>query len=183
MKGVELLSSLIALLILLGMSSLLGGLLVFIINLAELPSTHPINYEMYYSAQYPPIKYETMLLSYLESTETASGYQIKKILAYAAYQNNVNNIFVDGLEINTLGSSTSAIFNQWIPTEAYLLELTINGKDYIIAERGIRNLANSVLRMRRISVPVYIDIETAQAFKPDKTSVLPLDITLDFYVQ
>jgi hypothetical protein len=185
MKGVELLSSLIALLILLGMSSLLGGLLVFIINLAESPSTHPINYEMYFSPQYPPIKYETMLLSYLESTETASGYQIKKILAYAAYQRNVTNVFVDELEIKTLGSSTSTIFNQWIPTEAYLLELTINGKDYIIAEneRAIRNLANNVLRMRRISVPVYIDIETAQSFKPDKTSVLPLNITLDFYVQ
>jgi hypothetical protein len=184
MKGIELLSSLIAILVMLGFSSLFGGLLVFIINLAEQPSTNPINYEMYFSATYPPIKYETMLLSYLESTDV-SGLQIKKILAYAAYQNNVTNVFVDGTEITTLGSSSSTVFKQWIKDEAYLLELTIGGKGFVITknDRAIRALSNNVLRLRRISVPVYIDDETAKEIKSDKASPLPINVTLDFYVQ
>jgi len=185
MKGIELLSSLIAILVMLGFASLFGGLLVFIINLSEQPSTNPINYEMYFSPKYPPVKYEAMLLSYLESTETVSGFQIKKILAYAAYQNNVTNVFIDGTEITTLDSSSSAIFNQWIKDEAYLLELTIGGKGYIITKnaRAINALSNNILRLRRISVPIYIDDETAKEIKSDEIKPLPINVTLDFYVQ
>jgi hypothetical protein len=123
-------------------------------------------------------------LSYLESTDV-SGLQIKKILAYAAYQNNVTNVFVDGTEITTLGSSSSTVFKQWIKDEAYLLELTIGGKGFVITknDRAIRALSNNVLRLRRISVPVYIDDETAKEIKSDKASPLPINVTLDFYVQ
>ena len=66
-----------------------------------------------------------------------------------------------------------------------MLELNIGGKGFIITknDRAMRALSNNVLRMRRISIPVYIDVETAKEIKSDETNPLPINVTLDFYVQ
>ena len=180
MKGVELLASLLALLIMIGITGLLGGVIIFVINLAK--SGTPPTYSLYLSPIYPPIKYETMLLSYLETN--ISDYQIKKILAYAAYQKNVTNIFIDGkIEITGLTANTTNILNQWFTNEGYLLVLNVDGVGYIIAEnrRAFSILPNSMLNLKRISIPLYID--SSSIIKTDKTYELPLNITLDFYVQ
>ena len=106
MKGVELLASLLALLIMIGITGLLGSVIILVIELAK--SVTPPTYNLYLSPIYPPIKYEGMLLSYLETN--ISDYQIKKILTYVAYQKNVTNIFIDGkIEITGLTGNTTYI--------------------------------------------------------------------------
>jgi hypothetical protein len=183
MKGIELLSTLVALLMLLGISSILGGLVIYVINAVRQPTTSPIDYEMYLSPGYPPIKYQTMLLSYLESTEASSGLQFKKIMIYAALQRNVTDIFVDGYYIDTLGDATQTSFNKWIPEEFYLLALNVKGTNLIITknDRALRALSSNVIKLRRVSVPVYIDASMIGA-KP-KNSDIPINVTLDLYVR
>ena len=181
MKGVELLSSLIALLFLVGIGTLVSGIVVLVISMIELPSTNPINYELQLSSAYPPIKYQTMLLSYLEATGQ-SGMQIKKILAYAAYQGNVDNILIDGTMVTTLSSSTGDMFNKWIPREFYILSLNIGGKDYIIS-KNTGSLSDGVMELREVSVPVYIDSAVYNVYSEGENPSLPLNVSLDLYVQ
>jgi hypothetical protein len=182
MKGIELIASLIAILFMLGISSFLGGIIIIVTNFVEQPSTSPINYEMYISPWYPPIKYESMLLSYLELTD-ASGIQVKRILAYASYQNSVDSIFIDGKPVATLGATTSSAFDKWIPGEAYAIILNVNGVPHTIAQNAeaIRKISKGILSMRRISVPVYIDRDSMAS--GNSKNELPLKATLDFYVQ
>jgi hypothetical protein len=185
MKGVELLASLLALLMMIGIGAFCGGIIIYIINVAHQPSATPINYEMYLSPIYPPIKYETMLLSYLETN--LSYYPIKKILTYAAYQRNITNIFMDGNvsngneEITNLGYFSSNVFNQWIPGETYLLILNVDGKEYVIVQNRRSLITSDMVKLRRISIPIYID--SFSIVRIDKTRELPLNVTLDFYVQ
>jgi hypothetical protein len=181
MKGIELLSSLIALLFLIGIGTFLGGIVILVINMVTLPSTNPIDYELQLAPSYPPVKYQTMLLSYLETTDE-SGFQIKKILAYAAYQGNVTNVFIDGTEVTTLGSSTSDMFNEWIPREFYVLGLNINGKEHIIS-RNTGSSSGSMLNLREISVPIYVDSTIYTVYSREGNPELPLNVTLDLYVQ
>jgi hypothetical protein len=182
MKGIELIASLIAILFMLGISSFLGGIIIIVTNAVEQPSTRNINYEMYVSPYYPPIKYESMLLSYLEVTD-ASGIQAKRLLAYAAYQGSVDSIFIGSKEVTSLGSTTSSTFDKWIPTQAYMIILNVDGKPYIIAQnaQAVNTLSKSMLNMRKISVPIYIDRDS-MAYG-NKKNDLPLKATLDFYVQ
>ncbi|MBN2202970.1 MAG: hypothetical protein JW700_02205 [Candidatus Aenigmarchaeota archaeon] len=181
MKGVELLASLFAVLIMIGIGSLLGGLVIFIINTAELPTSQPIDYEMQMHATYPPVKYETMLLSYLESDY--EGMQFKKILAYAAYHENLDNLYVDGIRIVDLEKSTKDVFDQWIPNQAYIIELNIDGNGIVIARSSslIGYRKNDITEVRKLSVPIYIDAEVFDSLS--KKTPLPLKVTLDFYVQ
>jgi len=180
MKGVELLASLLALLMMVGISAFLAGILIFVINGEKQPSTTPINYEMYYSPIYPPIKYEIALMSYLETN--ISNYKIKKILAFAAYQRNATNIIVDGnVEITNLGDFSSKIFDQWLPNEPYLLILSASGREYVLVEKRKSIQVSDTLKIRRISIPLYID--SSSIIVTDKTRELPLNITLDLYVQ
>ena len=167
---------------LIGVGSLLGGAIIFILNATRQPITSKVNYEMYLSPIYPPIKYETMLLSYLESEY--SGFQIKKILAYAAYQKNTTNIFVDGNnEVTKLSEYTYDVFSYWLEGNGYLLALNVGGKAYIIAEnkRAFSIFPDEMFRVKRISIPLYIDAYSKHS--TDKTRELPLNITLDFYVK
>ena len=181
MKGVELLSSLIALLFLIGIGTLVSGLVVLVISMVKMPSTDPIDYELQLSSAYPPIKYQTMMLSYLESTGQ-SGMQMKKILAYAAYQGNIDNILIDGTRVTTLSSSTADMFNKWIPREFYILSLNIGEKDYIIS-KNTGFLSGGVMELREISVPEYIDSAVYNAYGEDENPSLPLNVSLDLYVQ
>jgi hypothetical protein len=180
MKGIEVFASLVAILFLIGISSMLAGVAIMTLNLVSQPSTAPINYEMRLSYLYPPIKYETMLLSYLEVTDT-SGFQIKKILMYAAYQNNIEDVFIDGKDVTTLKSTTSDIFTKWIPSNPYLISLNVKGKSYVIADkiRSSQTAQINALKLRKISLPVYIESKIADDLKYNKDQ----GITLDFYVQ
>jgi hypothetical protein len=186
MKGIELLSSIVALLMMLGIGSLFGGAIIFVLNAAMQPTSSKINYEMYLSPIYPPIKYESMMLSYLESTEKVSGIQYKKILAYAAYQNNITDIFIDGnKEVKTLESSTFDIFSYWLEREGYILALSVDGKAYVIAKntRALPNLPTQKFKIRRISVPIYVDADMIKHAKTASGRENPLNVTLDFYVR
>ena len=181
----ELLSSLIALLMLMGLGALMGGAIIFILNASIQPNSSKINYEMYLSPIYPPIKYEAMILSYLETTEETSGIQFKRILTYAAYQENINDVFVEGdKEVTTLSASSYNIFSLWIEREGYLLVLNVDGKAYVIAEnsRALPKLPDQKFNIKRISVPLYIDANSLKGVKYVKGRELPLKVTLDFYV-
>jgi hypothetical protein len=182
MKGLELLASLIAIFMMLGIGALMGGAIIFILNAARQPSADKIDYELYLSPIYPPIKYEAMLLSYLEAEEENSGIQFKKILAYAAYQKNTTNIFVEGDEVTKLSESSYKIFSSWLENNGYLLAINIDGIAYVIAEnkRALPTFPDQTMRVKRISVPLYID---RNSFRVYKTRELTLNVTLDFYVQ
>lgn len=186
MKGIELLSSFVSFLVMLGISIFLGGVIIGVLNVARAWGVFigPAEYEMGLSPLYPPINYEDMLLSYLETTiELTDGtrFQIKKVLVYAAYQKNVTNVFVDGKEVTTLIKSSYKIFSNWIGNYGYILVLNIGGEPYILAEnRGALGITpDRMLIIRRVSIPTYIDSESVIG----KTRELPLDVTLDLYVQ
>ena len=185
MKGVELLSSLIAILIMIGVGTLFGGIVIFAINLANLPTSRAIDYETYMFAAYPPIKYETMMLSYLETTEPTSGFQIKKILNYAAYQEKIDGIYIEGENITKpeLEAATRNVIEQWIPQGAYLLELKVGDETYVITKNAgsLTAYSEDVLRIRKISIPLYIDNRNFVVTN-QKNTELPIKITLDFYV-
>jgi hypothetical protein len=184
LKGVELLASVLGLLMMIGIAAFLGGIMIFVISAAHQPSASKITYEMFLSPIYPPIKYETMLLSYLESTETASKIPIKKILVYAAYQKKVDSIFIDGANVTTLGDSSVQIFNNWLQDEFYILILNVDGNEYTIASnrRALVILPDNMEKIKKISVPLYVDSKSFVLVN-DKTRELPLSITLDLYVQ
>jgi len=188
MKGVELLAELVSLLVMIGVTIVLGGVMIMSLNLVQAASPfaewigRPIEKEwvMVLSPLYQPIQYEDMVLSYLESTDD-SGLQIKKIIAYAAYQENVTNVFIDGKEIDLVDSS-SKIFSQWFEESGYILVLNIDGHPYVLAQnrRAFPIFSDRSLRLRRISQPTYVDKESVGV--TDKTHELPLDATLDLYV-
>ena len=186
MKGIELLSSLIGILMLMGLGALMGGAIIFILNASIQPTTSKIDYEMFLSPIYPPIKYESMLLSYLETTEEVSGLQFKKILTYAAYQEDIDVVFVDGDKmVTTLSASSYDVFSLWLDRDGYMLVLNVDGKGYLIAEnsRSLPKLPDQKFSVKRISVPLYIDSNSLKGVNYDKTRELPLRVTLDFYVQ
>jgi len=185
MKGVELLASLIAILMMIGISALLGGAIIFVLNAVRQPLSDRIDYELYLSSIYPPVKFETMLLSYLESTEENSGFQIKKILTYAAYQKNITNVFVEGNnEVTMLSESTYGIFSVWLGGNGYIITLNVGDDQYIIAEntRAFPTLPDKALKLKRISVPLYTDAALIRRSIAEKGRELPLNVTLDFYV-
>jgi hypothetical protein len=181
MKGMEMLASLVAILFLIGIGSLIGGIVILVINLIHLPTTQPINYELYIFSSYPAIKYQTMMLSYLEATDE-NGIQIKKILTYGVYQDNLDDVFVDGTEVTTLGASTSEMFKKWIPNEFYVLSLSINGEGHVIAKNFNPSGSDDTLKTRMVSVPVYIDRSNFMLYSSAKNKDIPLKVTLDLYV-
>jgi hypothetical protein len=180
MKGIELIGTLIALLAMFGVSAFMGGIVIIVLNTAS----NKVPYTMILSPIYPPIKYEGMLLSYLESTDDHSGFQIKKILMYAAYQRNITNVFVEGnkeVTIADLTDTSTRIFNQWVGKNYYMLIFNIDGQAYVLAGNKFISTYDKVTKIRRISIPVYIDAEMLK--KTNKIRELPLNVTLDLYVQ
>jgi len=184
MKGVELIATLIAFLFMVGISIFLSGIIITALNFARTSQNYcallgvncKVSNTMYLYSAYPPLKYETMLLSYLEVT--VENIQIKKLLAYAAYQKNVTNIFVDDKEIKSLRSKSSAMMWQWLGKNGYLLALSIDGKPYVLADnkRAFPIASDDIVRLKRISIPVYLDVESTRGQQP-------LSVTLDLYVQ
>ena len=185
MKGIELLATVLALLMMIGATAFLGGIIIFVLNAAYQPTTSKITYEMFLSSIYPPIKDESILLSYLETTDEPSGFQVKKILTYAAYQRNITNVFVEGKEVTTLGATTLNVFSLWLKGNGYILALNIDGYPYFISDnrRAFKILPDNMLKLKRISVPVYIDVESIKKIKTYRELELPISVTLDLYVQ
>jgi len=188
MKGVEALAEIVSLLVMFGLSAVLGGLIIITLNYVTILKASPIDvtaeYTMSLNPIYPPIKMEDFLLAYLESTEETSGIQFKKIITYAAYQENVTNVFVDekGIKEIDLVASSSKIFSQWLEDYAYLLIMNVRGHPYVLAEnkKAFPIFSNKMLSVRKISIPTYID-EKSIGIKSNNE--LPLDVTLDLYVQ
>jgi len=184
MKGVEAIAEIVSLLVLFGLSAVLGGFMLIGLNYVSFLKATPINvkaeYTMVVAPIYPPIKMEDVLLSYLESTDS-SGLQIKKIIVYAAYQESVTNVYVEGNEIN-LADFSEQIMSQLVKNDAYLLVLNVRGNSYILAgNKGAFTVSSSkMLSLDRISFPTYID---EKSIRVSLAHELPLDVTLDLYVQ
>jgi hypothetical protein len=183
MKGIELFGSIVALIIMFMGSVIFQGINIFVLNNLERSFT----FRLALSPIYPPIKYEVMLLAYLESTDDVSGIQIKKILTYAAYQRNITNVFIGEKEITTLPDTSSKIFLQWFKdseSRGYLLVLNVAGRPYVLAEnkRGFVILSDSILNLKKVSIPLYIDEEIIKK-SVGINEELPLNVTLDLYVQ
>jgi len=183
MKGIELLATIISFLVFLGVTIIFGGIIISAVNTAQATKPFVITtpYKLALSPLYPPIDYENMLLSYLETTDPYSGFQIKKLIVYAAYQKNVTNVFIDGEEVTTLPQASSEIFSRWIGNYGYMLILNSGGEPYILVNNKLafEILPDRMLKVRRVSIPSYIDSESVGG----KTLELPLNITLDLYVQ
>ena len=182
MKGVEVIAEIVSLLVMIGLSAVLGGLIIITLNYVTLLKASPIDvtaeYTMALSPLYAPIKMEDALLSYLETTDP-SGLQIKKIITYAAYQETVTNVFVEGNEIN-LAASSSQIMSQLIKNDAYLLILNVRGRPYVLADNKKAFAMDKTLSLSRISFPSYID---EKSIRISLNHELPLDVTLDLYVK
>lgn len=183
MKGIELLATIISFLVFLGITIIFSGIIISVVNTVQ--ATKPIvritPYRLALSPLYPPIDYEDMLLSYLETTDPYSGFQIKKLIVYAAYQKNVTNVFINGDEVTSLPLASAEIFSRWIENYGYMLILNNGGEPYILVNNKLafEILPDRMLKVRRVSIPSYIDSESVAGKKRE----LPLNVTLDLYVQ
>jgi hypothetical protein len=178
MKGIELFASVISLLFLIGISAMLGGVVIIALNLVDAPTTQTIDYEMQMSSVYPPIKLQTAMLSYLELTDV-SGFKIKEILSYAAMQENIDSVLIDGKYVTTLGTTTSDSIKRWFPDSSFIVTLNINGRVILIADNMLssRSVQSAVLTLKHVSVPIFIDSQSINEYSESPSA------KIDFYVQ
>lgn len=189
MKGMELIATLISFFVMIGVTTMLGGITISLIQTIEeimlKTPLEPADYRMALSPLYPPVDYENMLLSYLESTIEVDGKQIpiKTIIVHAAYQRNMNTIFIEGdsIPFADFKEITSDVFNVWAESQGYMLVLNIEGEPHTLADnrRALGTEDDEVVKIRKISVPTFIDSESVVA----GSQYLPLDVTLDLYVR
>lgn len=157
MKGVELIASIIAFLFLFAVSFVLIGLVIYVDNVVR-PLTHS-TYQLVVSPIHQPIKYETLLLAYLETTD--NGVPMKKILTEAANQDkpgtSSNPAYVDGVAVDNLLEYSQKIFSNWMGNSPYVLVLRIDDHEYILSEdrEGFPLNDRDILNVRKISTKIF----------------------------
>lgn len=159
MKGVELLAMIIAFFFLFAITFILGSITIYVENVVRGLGFHK-SYSMVVSPIHLPVKYELMLLSYLETTEHRTGIPPKKILTAAATENTTTYIYIDGEIIHDLPQFTENIFGIWMGEEAYLLILDVEGYERVIAGNKNAFALEEVeaIRVKKVSTEIFSPI-------------------------
>lgn len=136
MKGAELMASIVAFLVLIGVSIITVGLTVYVISVSDTFDAKA-EFTLKVTGLHQPLKYENALLAYLECTDD-KGIRMKKILTVAASKakgptDDLGNIIIDNVLVTDLKGSTGKIFNTWYGSTPYIVVLEINNVNYLLA--------------------------------------------------
>lgn len=151
MKGDEFISSLISFIVLFAIGALMMGLIVWTNTYADKIAGEKI-LKIEVGVIHLPLKFEDMMLSYLETT--SSGIPMKRALIYAAYQ-GTNEPIIDGNLID-LNSETKDIIVKWMGDKPYILTMNINGVETVISTslKSFPMSGGQKLDLRKINVPI-----------------------------
>ena len=153
MKGDEFVAALISFIILFAMAAIIVGVLVYTNGLHALSWGGSLDVVLV--GTHLPIKYENMLLSYLEVTDDTNNIPMKKIISYAAYQGTLTPN-VDGVLVNNFKSDTAVIMSTWVSDRDYIVTLEINGAETMIAGNLGGTMISSAqkLVLRKATAPI-----------------------------
>ena len=150
MKGMELPALIFAFLFMVGVSFVMAGLVVWVMNNAPSSKT----YSMVVTGLHIPVKQEVALMAYLEAT-SPSGIQMKDIIVAAAMQNRTDP-WVKGSRITNVNDVSNSIFTSWYSGRPYLLLLKLQGKDHVLAGApGDFTETGQRMIIKKVSTPVY----------------------------
>jgi hypothetical protein len=158
MKGSELLGDMISILVMIGISFVAGGVVLWVMNITE-QTDWGSTYSLILNPMHQPIKYEEMILSYLETTHTtsASGPAIstKRIILEAVDQGNPRSVIVDGQKFD-LFSITQPTFDSWFQGAPYLFMLKIKGVEYPLGGSSTKFVGKEEkkISVRSLKIPV-----------------------------
>lgn len=161
MKGVELLASIVGLLFLVVVSFVAGGIIIWTQNMVTLTGMGA-TYTLILSPFHEPIKYESMLLSYLELEH--QGYAVKDIIVEAANQKLVSNIYIDGKYVTELPEFTRQKFGLWFGDNPYLLILYSEGEERVITGNKDAFIPSEKekLMVRKVRMKIYSPVHDSE---------------------
>jgi len=160
MKGSELLGEIIALFILIGISFVAVGIVLWVMNLTE-ETDWGSTYALTLNPIHQPIKYEIMLLSYIETTQPSGSSgpmtPVKRIIFNAVEQEttDINNVDVGGQTFD-LQTISKPIFDGWFRKDPYLLMLKIGEEEYPLAgtSKSFVGIEDKKIPVKKVAVPI-----------------------------
>jgi len=163
MKGLELPALLFAFMFMVGITFILAGLVVWVINAAPTSKT----YSMVVTGIHEPIKHQLVLLAYLEATYSDQNVPMKELIEAMTLQNittDSTSIWLDGnpIELEDVTSASSSIFSQWLGNMPYVLVLKLDTVDKIIAGSTSSFTRLSKVSIKKVSVPVWTPIQNGE---------------------
>lgn len=152
MKGSEMLGDIISMMMLIGVSFIAGGVILWTLNITQSTGWGAM-YSLTLDPVHQPIKYETMILSYIEITENSAP--IKSLVLKAIEQGTVDEISYKGSEFD-LESVTTEIFDKWMQGEPYLLVLKMSGVENHLAgsSKSFVGIENKRFSVKKINIPI-----------------------------
>ncbi len=153
MKGVQFWSLLLSTLVLIGVSIPILIIVVWANGLAETFGGATVNVTV--EGLHLPIKYENIMMSYLETTSPRNGIPMKTIIRNAAYQGTTQP-YVNGVRIVTLEQDSYDIMSMWVGDRYYLVTMTIDGGEERIAGSVGKMLSTSTKRLEIRRAPVKV---------------------------
>ncbi|MBR9682215.1 MAG: hypothetical protein GOV02_00935 [Candidatus Aenigmarchaeota archaeon] len=159
MKGSELLGQIIALFILIGISFVAGGIVLWVVNITE-TTDWGATYSLVLTPVHQPIKYEAMMLSFLETTY--SDVATKNIIFsglenydYTLDNGGLDEIDVGVAEVN-LRTISKTTFDDWFGDNPYVFIFKIEDNYYKLAgsSKPFRDNEDRKISLRRIIIPI-----------------------------
>lgn len=161
MKGSELLGQIIGLFILIGISFVAIGMILWTIQITETTGWGS-TYSLILAPIHQPIKYEVMVLSYLEVTH--SGIPTKNII-FEAIESGITDkddleeiIVTDGSESHefNLPLLSKDAFDGWFGEDPYVLLIEIDDEPYRLAGSGRSFVptTDEKIAVRKVTIPI-----------------------------
>jgi len=152
-KGSSLIAEIIALLVMIGMGYLLGGIMIYVQGIAGLPYMPKVQYELTLEPGAIPIRHEDAMLSLMESTY--EGVTIKQLAFYAVAERNVDPYIPDkGKTINLKNAIENNLHIANWGADMFLLKLKTPDSEIPLIWDDSLLSRSKVLRVQRVSVPM-----------------------------
>ena len=162
MKGSELLSQLVLLFVLIGVGFVAGGLVLWVTNI-----THETGWGSTYALVlhpiHQPIKYESMLMAYLETTHVSETgmpeVPMKEIIIKAIEDDTPEDVTIT-YESETqefdLGTISTNVFDSWFEGDPYLFVIEIEGIEHRVAgsSGSFIDIEDKKISVKKLKVPI-----------------------------
>lgn len=153
MKGSELLGQIIALLVLVGISFVAGGIILWTMNITE-DTGWGSTYSLTLNPIHQPIKYEAMILSYMEVTH--DGVPAKDMIVNSIDNGDpLTDVNVDGKTFDLI-EITRNVFDSWFGDEPYILFIERNGVRARVAGSSLRfvDYQDNKISVKTLNIPI-----------------------------
>ena len=156
MKGSELLGQIVALLVLVGISFVAGGLILWVMNITE-DTAWGSTYALTLNPIHQPIKYEIMIMGFMETTH--NGITTKEIIL-KAIETCDNSACLTDIEIgdNTfdIRAISKSVFDNWFEETPYLFMIEIDDIKYRLAgaSTGFIDYEDNRISVKTMNIPI-----------------------------